>query len=321
MAYRLTFSLISLLALWQVSALAADEVPPSLAPTAPIELPSHLKGEKPAPPEVSSESPDSIPPPLTPSSTLPAVPPVPTEATREQKAQTVPPTNLPAVIAPQVQAQEFHTTPGANVDLSSNAYAKLLIPLYLRENPNFGFQMDFSMNGLGGNQTLYNGVKSNNTSAGRFQFEWEPSAIQRIGVLSLGPMVAVYPMGGQNAPADGRFSLWSFGGQVRYQARFFKEQIIVPFVEFGMQRLSYRLIPSIPGNALSNPHGTMLIGTQSLGGMILLDWFSHAEGSAFFDDCGVRRTYLLAEIQKPQGSNKDILLAGHSYFFGLRFEF
>jgi hypothetical protein len=145
------------------------------------------------------------------------------------------------------------------------------------------------------------------------QVEYQPAFLQSIGVLGVGPNVSIIPLGSDGTVTNSPISIWSAGGQIRYQARYFREQPIVPFASFEMQYMTYHLLNGAEGAAL-------LMG-PSFGGMILLNFLEPSSAAELYISDGISRSYLVGEYKILEGNGGKISVSGGSVFFGLRFEF
>ncbi len=146
-------------------------------------------------------------------------------------------------------------------------------------------------------------------------FEYQPRFVQKIGVLSIGPTVAVYPIYVSNSLSGSAASIWSVGGIVRYQARWFRNQWLVPTVGFAFDRISYNASAG-SGNAGSTTQSGPVFGL-----MLLLNAIDPDTAAASFVEPGIVRSYLFAELKKPTGGDAVIVPANPVYQFGLRIEF
>lgn len=143
---------------------------------------------------------------------------------------------------------------------------------------------------------------------GGMRFEWQPPWIQAAGILSIGPALD-YAMGVTGI---------GMGGVVRYQARYFREQPIVPMA--GYTALYYLSMPSL-GSGLSSLSGSLVQG-PFVGGYILLNFIEPDASAEFYVDHGILRTYLVGEVRFFQGSpSATTTLSAISYYAGMRFEF
>ena len=137
------------------------------------------------------------------------------------------------------------------------------------------------------------------------QLEIQPTFLQSLGVVSFGPAAGSF------------FSPTTFygGGMIRYQARFFHEQWIVPMVGY-----EYLTPVAISGNPDSIPLTSGSISGRAtqgivLGGMFLLNVLERDSANQFFSNHGVLRTYLTAEYRSWFNG---LLTFWH---FGLRVEY
>lgn len=160
---------------------------------------------------------------------------------------------------------------------------------------------------------IQNGKKYSMYSLG-LQWEFQPRFIQTIGVLGAGLSLGAHP--GQIAEGKVKSDLifaWSAGGQVRYQARFFENQWIVPMVAYSAEIMNYQL--------RATPVGRLMTRGPTLGAWILLNALDTKSGRTLFYDYGVARTYLVAEMKTMTGQDTVVKTNGRTYYVGLRFEY
>lgn len=186
------------------------------------------------------------------------------------------------------------------------------IPAYQLARPTWGVSVTGSLGAIG-NSAVSTATGEGLARAIELQGEYQFPFLQAIGVLSLGPSVALYPFTPTGSVTKAATSVWSAGGQVRYQARFFREQILVPMVGYEAQRLAYSFKD---GNS-----GAAILQGPVFGGMLLLNIFEPSSASEFYIDQGVSRSYLVGEYKQLKGTDGVITVANASIFFGLRFEF
>lgn len=187
------------------------------------------------------------------------------------------------------------------------------IPVYQQMRPLWAFSVSGSLKALGTSPGIPN-LGDSKVRAFSMQFELQPQFIQPLGVLGVGPSLNLYPVspiGGVTRAALG--GLWSVGGQVRYQARFFREQPLAPYAGYAMEYWNYRLV--------DESRGSLTAKGPFFGALLLLNFLDQETAAEFYLDSGVLRSYLVAEIKTLEGQDGLIQLSGRSYYFGLRFEF
>ncbi len=184
-------------------------------------------------------------------------------------------------------------------------------PLYQQQRPNWAVEIAGAAKALGPD-TLFPGQTSQKLRGVALQFEFQPAFVQTFGILGFGPSLSLYPAlgGGLTRNAIG---IWSGGGQVRYQARFFKNQFLVPMVGYSAEQVTYSLA--------SGTKGSFTAKGAFFGGMLLLNLLDPMTAAEMYVNQGVYRTYVLAEFRNLQGGDSDVALTGRSAFFGLRFEY
>ncbi|MBI3534915.1 MAG: hypothetical protein HY072_05460 [Deltaproteobacteria bacterium] len=185
-------------------------------------------------------------------------------------------------------------------------------PYYPNIRPMWAFEFTGSLSALGTSPSIPN-KGSAKVRAVAFQIDFQPPWIQKLGVLSLGPSLQLYPVSPyQGITSKALGSLWSTGGQVKYQAYFFKQQPIVPVVGYTIDWWNYTLADSNKGRIIAKG--------PILGLMLLLNILEPESAFEFFLNWGIARNYLVAEYRFLSGSDSNISFTGGSIFFGLRFE-
>lgn len=180
--------------------------------------------------------------------------------------------------------------------------------------PSWGVELSATGGTLGPTITgTESDTSGHGVSAVSTQLEYQPTWAQRFGVLGVGPSFSAYPV-----PTDDSFKrnlvfAWSFGGQARYQARYFADQIVVPMVAYGAEYWTYRLQGGGTGRFLSKG--------PTLGAWLLLNALDPSKGHSLFSEYGISRCYAVAELRALSGSDQLASVGGNSYHFGLRFEF
>ena len=143
------------------------------------------------------------------------------------------------------------------------------------------------------------------------QMDYQPQFFQKFGVLGFGPSFNLYPVIPYTGRTDGPIGIFSLGAQIQYQARFFREQPIVPIVGYNFEYLRQKFVDEAAQAGW--------ISGATLGAMILLNEIDPTESADFYVNYQVCRTYLIAELRNSSGRGE--AQAFRSYFFGLRFEF
>lgn len=275
----------------------------SPAPPPPVETAPSLTPElSVAPPGKEAPEPTATP---TPEATA--------AASDEPKPEETPP---PAAAEETKTASDSTTGSDDSRDSRAESVAEARkergVPYYQLSRPNWGVELAGSASALGGQDVVaqQGGVA---TRAFTIQFEYQPEFIQSIGVIGFGPSVSLYPILPAGAVSPKAFSNFAVGGQIRYQARFFREQILVPMAGFEAQMLRYDFNSIGPGTAtLTGPF---------FGAMLLLNVFEPSSAAEMYIDTGISRSYLVAELKNLSGAGGGVTVSGSSLYFGLRFEF
>ncbi len=199
-------------------------------------------------------------------------------------------------------------------------------PLYQLSRPSWGMQVSGSLSALGGVSLDAADVTARNQAV-QLSIEYQFPFLQSVGVFSLGPTAGFYPLkrktpgasGGllssfqvESSPEASSFvSIWGAGGVLQYQARFFREQILVPFggIEYQMLRINTTAV-------IESVH---LFG-PIFGGMLLLNQFEPTAVTQGFATSGLSRSYLVFAGKSLSGTTALGQISGISLFFGLRLE-
>ncbi len=190
------------------------------------------------------------------------------------------------------------------------------VPLFHDMRPAWAFEATAARAALGGEDIV-------STQAGatawavNLHLGYQPPFFQSLGVLSLGPSVAVYPMGGRGELTRSHITLWSVGGLIEYQARFFRQQPIIPVVGYSVESFHY--------DFLTGPKGTALLKGLNLGGYLLLNVFEPSGAAEIYVNHGILRSYLVAELRNVSGTGSGTGAAadisGRSLYVGFRLEY
>jgi hypothetical protein len=225
------------------------------------------------------------------------------EAPSEAQAEIPPPTDSESAEVPLETAV-------------SEAYSYNRIPLYQRHRPEWAASLSAAPQAFGNQNPSASQTGSGDVLGFSLQWEFQPQVLQEFGVLGFGAGLQLYPVFPETEGveiAGSKTSNWSIGGQVRYQARFFREQILVPFAGFQLESLAYRY----SGNQVAR---TTLQG-PIFGGMLLLNALEPSAAGDIFSNHGISRSYLVAELRALTGGDSEIQIDGSSLFFGLRIEY
>lgn len=199
---------------------------------------------------------------------------------------------------------------------SANSAAKMEdfdAPAYTKARPQMSFEINATLNAFGGRAlTVSQGPYP--IYGLNFHGEYQPVFFQKYGVLGIGPSFTIYlPHGGNITNAAPALALFSGGGQIRYQARYFREQILVPFVAFNAEYFSYNLTGRVTGSLIS-------MG-PSFGLQLLLNSLEPSAASKMHSNYNISRSYLNLEYRMLSGRDANISYSGGDIYTGLRFEF
>lgn len=288
------------------------------------------EGLSPATPESGNENPEDL---------LKSSPSLSQEAPKKTvRAGDAPPEELPPL--PEEAAKEPDAVPEAleivDVPAEPDAVASVpsegqstkhfdrSIPPYDRENPTVGIDIHASLAALGTpirSQVLVNGVPTgamNESSVRNFGvgFEFEPKFLQSIGVVSLGPSVNMYALEPIGDLTESALSILSVGFSAKYQLKFMRSQVFVPFAGFEAQMIHYAFHAETGlGSGWTTSTG------PTFGGLLLLNWMEPSSAHNLYSDYGIKRTYLVGEAKLLKAGEPVLSVEGTAIYFGLRMEY
>ena len=174
------------------------------------------------------------------------------------------------------------------------------VPVYSTTRPSWAFQLASSLKAFGGS-----------AYAASILAEYQPPFVQDFGVLGIGPCIGVYPLMDSTVTAN-MLAVWSVGGQIRYQARYFRQQPIVPIVGYEIERLTYAFNSGVKGTI--NGSGPVF------GLWLYLNFLEPSAAADLYVNTGISRSYLIFEMRNLSGSDANIQYTGITNYFGFRLE-
>ncbi len=320
---------------------ATKVAPPPSAPVVPVEAPANttvaaepvaaVAEKQPAP--VAISAPESVATPSVPApaevapsapvaeapaevpSELPPAEVTPAEVKPSEPVATEEPVAAPAeTVVAEPAKVETEKESSATVSSASVPAKRRGVPTYQFLRPKWGYSGNISMKGLGA-APVFKGVTDPTVMGALVQFEYQPAFIQSIGVIGLGMSGGIYRLAGSNVTTQNVLGVWEVGGQIRYQARYFREQPVVPYAGFSYERVGY----SFGGDA-GDLKGAVINSGAFFGGMLLLNTFEPSAAAEFYVNYGVLRSYLFVEYKMISAASEDLTASGNSLFFGLRIE-
>lgn len=194
---------------------------------------------------------------------------------------------------------------------SDELYAEMRIPPYQKHFPELAIELTTSFNAFG-RQALVVEQGSHGIYAISLGMEYQPAFLQSIGVIGIGPYFTSYPSFGASI-APSALSLLGVGAQIRYQARYFREQPIVPMVAYSGEYFNYEFNSGMKGHLVSSG--------PTVGAWLLLNFLEPRAAAQFYSNTGISRSYAVVEYRMLKGSNSDLAFSGGSYYVGLRIEY
>lgn len=188
-------------------------------------------------------------------------------------------------------------------------------PRYTYLRPRWGFNIGYAARALGNidmGQSVGGASSSSMLSLG---LDLQPRSWQDFGVFGFGVTGAVYPTRTRTTRVvlKNPYDAWSAGFNFRYQARYWHEQILVPYLGYTYQRLYYTLA--------DGPSGFTVFYGPSVGLQLYLNRLESQVSADAYIDTGILRSYLTLEGQQLSGEDEIFSLGGFTYVLGLRVEF
>ncbi len=242
-------------------------------------------------------------------------PPV-TEAQKNPEEEVPPPVE---VAEPQAQTPAPEPDAGASAQTQAHLNVEEEKKGFQRLRPNWGVQLYGAITALGsGSAPLVPGKPDSTASAFAVDLDFQPAIVQAAGVIGVGLSAGIFPATGADDAVSSAFSIYQVGAHLKYQARYFREQILVPYVGFNIERLSYAVTSPTTGQTARE---TVVHQYPVFGAMFLLNHLEPNQAHEAYRDWGILRSYLLFEIRKIDLPGRPLALSGTSYFFGLRVEY
>jgi len=182
---------------------------------------------------------------------------------------------------------------------------------YDKHRPNFAL----GLGGVLGGQGTYINNKGQEERLKMHSFdlsaEYQPAFLQGMGVLGVGPTVGLPQMTYDSATKEVQ-NAYYFGGQVRYQFRYVRGQVLVPMISYMYQRWN---LVTTNGTDEFSVHG------PAAGLWLYLNFLDNQTAKDLYQGYGVARTYAYFEVRKLEGSGVRTRIFGVTYNTGIRFEF
>ncbi len=205
----------------------------------------------------------------------------------------------------QASVHSSDPNPGSEVQ-----FEDIRVPSYKIHRPQWGLEFTSSLQAFGG-QALVVEQGTNPLYAFSLSAEYQPAFLQNFGVFGIGPTFTVYPAFGSTM-TYGFLALLGTGAQIRYQARYFRDQPLVPVFAYSIESFSYQFN--------SGKTGTLISQGPSLGLWIFLNFLEFSSAAQIYMNHGVSRSYLTLEYRILAGQDANLNFSGGSYYFGLRLE-
>ena len=140
--------------------------------------------------------------------------------------------------------------------------------------------------------------------------EYLPKLIQNFGVFGVGALLTTGDTAGGVRLVH--MSGFGYGAYLRYQFKYQHRQLIVPYGGYSYERRNHN--PTTGDFVWTNCHSPF-VGLE-----LFLNSLEHHSGKALYQDVGIKRTYLLAELRNTYSHNSEINIINYAVFLGLRFE-
>jgi hypothetical protein len=183
---------------------------------------------------------------------------------------------------------------------------------YDYKKPSFGLQFTVTPEAFA-HQQLSSLQGSYSISGFETAFDYQPSIFQNYGILGLGAVLGIYPFLKNSNLTNSAFSIWSWGGRIQYQARYFHRQPLVPILGYEAYQTIYRFTSEL--------YHRILMHGPKMGLWFFLNILDPNSATSFYLDKRILRTYLLLESLYERGNNNSVSIRGWTYKLGLRVEF
>lgn len=216
----------------------------------------------------------------------------------------------PDIEVPQASPMRNIGAEDDSTAFSEEEWNEDLLPVDLAR-PRWGVQLNVSLAALEGLS-----VERGSASISSYQLElsYQPPVLGSLGVLSLGPTLAIYPTSPENELTSTAFSIWSLGAAARLQLHLWERPFLVPILGYSAESLGFRF--SSTGNK-----GRFFYTGPTFGLMFLLNVVEPNQAGEFYVNEGIARSYLFGEMRQLTGSGNGVKIDGTSVHFGLRLEY
>jgi hypothetical protein len=154
-------------------------------------------------------------------------------------------------------------------------------------------------------------VRLNNThTSARVEYTPAFPTPHPIGVIGIGGQISSADTTG-NARLK-NMSGFGFGGYLRYQFKYFKDQPLVPYGGYLLERRSY--VPYTRDMTWSN------LRAPFVGMEFLLNPLDMAGARSLYESVGIRRSYLFGELRHNYRHTSNVEMRNYVIFMGVRVE-
>lgn len=174
------------------------------------------------------------------------------------------------------------------------------------DRPFVGIEVTGAATGFGDQSISWSKAAPFNKLPVRMQLDVQP--LHFLGVLSAGISGEYY-----FTPKDASLQkAYSIGAQLRYQARFFENQLLVPMAAYSAESFFYKI--------KGGPSDRLIARGPTLGVWLYLNAIDSGTARSARDDLGISRTYVTLERRTLEGARGAVTLSGSTYQVGLRIE-
>ena len=143
--------------------------------------------------------------------------------------------------------------------------------------------------------------------------EYELPLPPRFGMLGLGPTATFFIVTPPDVLTNQGQLFVSLGAQLRYQARYVEDQLVVPYLGYGYEYIHYHFVNGGSQNlAEAGP---------TLGLMFLLNALDPHAAEELVKSSGILRSYFFAEARGTTSGDETLPFSPTAWYFGLRLEF
>lgn len=197
------------------------------------------------------------------------------------------------------------------VDSTSSASYRYLRDADKEPDSVLAIGVSFSPSAFGKNG-LMAGAPESAPMGTSLQLEFQPFFLRYFGTIGVGPVFSAFPLYSQQEKASGLQAVWSVGAAARYRYHFEPSQLLIPYVGYQYNKLSYSFA--------NGQQGSMDVKGPIIGVELLLSDLDSKHAESFSEESKVPSIYLSLEMRDLRGGDEMVKVSSPGWYFGFGVE-